>query len=251
MRIYPVSDTHCKTRKEWMPKDRNSYDMVIHAGDFLTTFEEQGLTIFDRLEMWANKYKDKELIYVPGNHDYFEAKIKPKFVNFNTAMKIPNNLSVLDNSVVYIVDPITEEEIKIIGTTYWYDITLVNDDNLKSHFADFRFIEDWAREYEKECLKSKQFIEDNMTEGCIVVTHHTPSWLSVHPRFKMSNANMFFTNPQHEELIQDTKPKLWIHGHTHDAFDYKLGDTRIVCNPYGYPFEVGFNGFNKELIVEI
>ena len=27
---------------------------------------------------------------------------------------------------------------------------------------------------------------------------------------------------------------LWIHGHTHDSFDYRLNGTRVVCNPRGY-----------------
>ena len=31
--------------------------------------------------------------------------------------------------------------------------------------------------------------------------------------------------------------KLWVHGHTHDEFDYKIGITRVVCNPRGYPKE--------------
>ena len=28
--------------------------------------------------------------------------------------------------------------------------------------------------------------------------------------------------------------KLWMHGHTHEDFDYVLGETRVVCNPRGY-----------------
>jgi hypothetical protein len=28
--------------------------------------------------------------------------------------------------------------------------------------------------------------------------------------------------------------KLWTHGHTHELFDYMIGDTRVVCNPRGY-----------------
>ena len=28
--------------------------------------------------------------------------------------------------------------------------------------------------------------------------------------------------------------KLWTHGHTHEDFDYMVGETRIVCNPRGY-----------------
>jgi hypothetical protein len=28
--------------------------------------------------------------------------------------------------------------------------------------------------------------------------------------------------------------KLWTHGHTHEVFDYKVGECRVVCNPRGY-----------------
>ena len=30
------------------------------------------------------------------------------------------------------------------------------------------------------------------------------------------------------------QPRLWIHGHTHESFDYQIGKTRVVCNPRGY-----------------
>ena len=29
-------------------------------------------------------------------------------------------------------------------------------------------------------------------------------------------------------------PALWIHGHTHDGFDYQANGTRVVANPMGY-----------------
>jgi hypothetical protein len=28
--------------------------------------------------------------------------------------------------------------------------------------------------------------------------------------------------------------KLWTHGHTHEDFDYMIGECRVVCNPRGY-----------------
>jgi hypothetical protein len=28
--------------------------------------------------------------------------------------------------------------------------------------------------------------------------------------------------------------RLWMHGHTHEDFDYTIGTTRVVCNPRGY-----------------
>jgi len=27
---------------------------------------------------------------------------------------------------------------------------------------------------------------------------------------------------------------LWVHGHTHTAFDYFAEGTRVICNPRGY-----------------
>jgi hypothetical protein len=29
-------------------------------------------------------------------------------------------------------------------------------------------------------------------------------------------------------------PVLWVHGHTHQPFDYRVRSCRIVCNPRGY-----------------
>ncbi|RII29707.1 MAG: hypothetical protein CXR30_10315 [Geobacter sp.] len=34
--------------------------------------------------------------------------------------------------------------------------------------------------------------------------------------------------------IIDHGPDLWAHGHTHNSFDYTIGKTRVVVNPYGY-----------------
>ena len=38
-----------------------------------------------------------------------------------------------------------------------------------------------------------------------------------------------------DEFIMDhPQIKLWTHGHTHEPFDYMIGETRIFCNPRGY-----------------
>ena len=42
---------------------------------------------------------------------------------------------------------------------------------------------------------------------------------------------------------------LWIHGHTHTAFDYDVRGTRVVCNPRGYPHET--TGFDPALVVTV
>ena len=42
------------------------------------------------------------------------------------------------------------------------------------------------------------------------------------------------------------KAALWIHGHTHTAFDYWVQGTRIVCNPRGYAHE--YTGFQPRKV---
>ena len=51
-----------------------------------------------------------------------------------------------------------------------------------------------------------------------------------------SPINRFFVSDE-TPLILDKKPRLWVHGHTHLTCDYMLGETRVVCNPHGYPKE--------------
>ena len=54
----------------------------------------------------------------------------------------------------------------------------------------------------------------------------------------------------HDQLVSKSGASLWIHGHVHASSDYVLGDTRVVCNPRGYPGEP-VDGFQLGLIVEV
>jgi hypothetical protein len=55
----------------------------------------------------------------------------------------------------------------------------------------------------------------------------------MHPRFADSLLNASFVSDA-KHLIDGSRARLWIHGHTHDSFDYVLNGTRVVCNPRGY-----------------
>ena len=54
-----------------------------------------------------------------------------------------------------------------------------------------------------------------------------------------------------DDLVEDHKPALWAHGHTHLSCDYQLGVTRVVCNPYGYGGYRVNKGFRRGLVIEI
>jgi predicted phosphodiesterase len=85
----------------------------------------------------------------------------------------------------------------------------------------------------------------------VVVSHHLPSWRSVAPAFLRAVSNASFASDL-DELFGPVA--LWVHGHTHHSFDYRVGATRIVANPRGYPMkEGGFENprFQPALLVDL
>ena len=107
--------------------------------------------------------------------------------------------------------------------------------------------------FEKEVfLENEQavsFLENTVREGDVVITHHLPSWKSISPRFQNNDLNQFYVCDM-SDLICRAKPAFWFHGHTHTANDYLVGDTRIICNPFGYPWE-HISGYSEKKIVVI
>ena len=69
----------------------------------------------------------------------------------------------------------------------------------------------------------------------VVVGHHTPSTFSIHPKYRGHTLmNGAYSSDLSELMLDRPCIKLWVHGHTHDPFDYTIGETRVVCNPRGY-----------------
>ena len=84
----------------------------------------------------------------------------------------------------------------------------------------------------------------------VLLGHHAPSHQSIHERYRgEAIMNGAFCSNLDEFILAHDRIKLWIHGHVHNTFDYYIGDTRIVCNPHGYPNE--HNTFNPRLVLEI
>jgi hypothetical protein len=83
----------------------------------------------------------------------------------------------------------------------------------------------------------------------VVITHHGISRQSVPDRFMDEPSQPAYTSELTEFVLEHTC-RLWIHGHTHWGFDYRLGETRVLANPRGYPHETT-HGFNPNLLVDV
>jgi len=52
-------------------------------------------------------------------------------------------------------------------------------------------------------------------------------------------------------LIDRGQPDLWIHGHPHNRVEYRLGRTRIICNPRGHVEETSARTFDPSLTIQV
>jgi Icc-related predicted phosphoesterase len=95
--------------------------------------------------------------------------------------------------------------------------------------------EDAVEDHEKMFGYIKTIIEGKNDQKFVVVGHHAPSRLSTHPRYASEELmNGGYSSSLDEYIMDHPQIKLWTHGHTHEDFDYVIGETRIVCNPRGY-----------------
>lgn len=224
MKFQVVSDLHLDFRHGWkdviqiIVDKKDQSDTLIIAGDLA---ECRNAVWGDSLRSFADNYKD--VIFVPGNHEYYHAD--SEFINkvFN---HIPSNVHLLDQSCVTIDNQI------IAGCTLWFPVT--SNSLNKKMISDFRVIPDFESWVYQKHQSDIQFLSGITAD--IVITHHAPHPKSVAPQYMGNSLNKFFVNNL-ENLILKINPKYWIHGHTHDPFLYEIGSTTVICNPLGYPRE--------------
>jgi Icc-related predicted phosphoesterase len=114
--------------------------------------------------------------------------------------------------------------------------------------SDHRWISGFEQEAPREHRAFETFLKQELKSTDIVVSHHAPSNDSISPCFVGTPMNHWFITPEMEDLIVERKPRLWVHGHVHSCWDYRIDQTRVVCNPRGYDGE-GVD-FNPQLVLD-
>jgi len=222
-----VSDTHLEFYSDngWSFIDKlklNATDVLIIAGDF--SLFTSPLIVFEQLKTLCAAYK--HVLYVTGNHEFYRSSPSLVYKHLSEICSKLSNFHWLDNSIIEI------DNLKFGGTTLWFKETPYTD-TLRHEINDFNLIKNFNPWVYSENTKSIAFIKRNVSSLDVMITHHLPSQKSVARRFANNRLNCFFLCDV-EEYIHDSNLKLWVHGHTHDSFDYKINNTHIICNPYGY-----------------
>jgi Icc-related predicted phosphoesterase len=247
MKLHILSDIHTEFA-EFSSPDTGA-DVVILAGDI-------GVGL-DGIEWAASQFPKDPVIYVPGNHEYYGHDIT---LIDELVKQSPSNIHVLNN------DKVVLNGVQFLGSTLWTDFKLHGEgeawfarQRAKRLIEDFTSIRNGGRRFTPE--DSAELHEASKTwllselkrrfDGkTVVVTHHLPARSSVAKQYANDPLNPAFAS-RLEDAIEKYRPELWIHGHTHVPCDYEIFDTRVVCNPRGYPGEGQRRNFNAALVIVV
>jgi Icc-related predicted phosphoesterase len=246
MRLQLISDLHTEFYQSVLEMCLSieivpDLDVLVIAGDLVVAGVQSLEEIRAVFSFFAKKAK--HVIYVYGNHDYYNntgpaAEFKIKSV-------LPANVTILQN------EELTIDGVHFFGGTMWFPrVTNPLEDINKFGMSDFHLIsglESWVYK------DNAQFIDRGrklVKPETIVITHHLPHPQSIAPQFRSSSLNPWFLSDQ-TRMIAINKPRLWLHGHTHCACDYTIYNTHVVCHPYGYPRERAILGPYKPVVVEV
>jgi len=172
--------------------------------------------------------KARLVLYTFGNHEYYSSPKGAEVEDFIRSV-LPANYILLENSDV------TIEGKHFYGGALWFPEDPFNPqyEKMLNDFNLIGDIHDWVYGKNDEFRANGEKL---IRPDTVVLSHHLPSNLSTHRMYAESPINRFFVSDE-TPLILNNKPRLWVHGHTHLTCDYTLGETRVVCNPHGYPAE--------------
>jgi calcineurin-like phosphoesterase family protein len=237
MIAHVFSDLHCEypaNRKAFIQqfdllygKSYNLSDEVLFlAGDIGSLASGGSGKLHEFLEYVSRPFG--QTYYVPGNHEMYDTSINIG-LSVLDSWNIPKVNILRPGKVAHLPDGRT-----VVGGTLWFPEGW--DDRDAMYLSDFRTIRNIRYEAPRAHRDFIGGVIPEITRGSVVLSHHCPHPGSIPPEFVGDPGNWFF-NVNLEQYILDKKPALWIHGHTHAPMDYKVGETRVYCNPKGYQSE--------------
>jgi predicted phosphodiesterase len=221
-------------------------DVLVVAGDISNHVKSSAKTI----EVLAEMYQS--VVWTTGNHD---------MVSYNGE----NSVTKIDRLVKSVTVPnahyMNGIPVTIGATTFGGSMGYCDFSYSEKHFGiskdamteqwrmnwyDGRYwniggkqpLDVWAEEYSK--------LSDCVSAGAnVMVSHIGPAANNVHPRYHNPYTGFFYFDGLNL-LNQMPEGSVWCFGHTHDYFDMKVGNVRLLCNPFGYRDEIRNTKIPKE-----
>lgn len=256
--IRQISDIHLECAPYTLEAtDKDSQTVIVLVGDIAIA---KSTKYIDFLIKASAQFMD--VVVVAGNHEYWGSSIIRTPQRIRESIKTHNltNVHYLENDSVVI------DGVAFVGGTGWtsntnsltmFDTQLGMNDFKKIRHGTLR--SPWSRKLTVEDTNTlhTEFVDFIKTEvpkqqesgnRVIVVSHHAPTYQSIHPKFASSKLNnAYYTNL--EWLMIDLQIKNWMHGHVHNLVDTMIDCCRVTCVPRGY-ITVETTGFDPVFYLE-
>jgi len=274
MKIFLASDIHTE-------HSNNSFDPALYYEQLDFDYPEDAdvIVLAGDIGEWVNgiewarhRFKNKEIIYVAGNHEYYDCDLSVIDEMRSKAKDL--GIHFLENDAVII------KGVRFLGCTLWTDFARYSHTEIAkswSEMSDYKYIrckEWWSNHINRERAlslmeldsqygsdpdlfsptvayllhrKSIEWLSNMFNKRhngkTVVVTHHCPTMRYTNNSAYGSNLEKFISN-------RADKIDLWCHGHIHQSVDYEVAGVRIVSNPRGYPGDFYLNkSFSEEKLL--
>ena len=216
-------------------------------------------------------FPERPVVCVAGNHEHYDGCLDSTLHALRRAADDPSATArgdVNPDGVYFLErDEFVLGDLRILGCTFWTGFTLFEGRRARAMRACRANVEDYRRIHLLRAHRalrprdtarihqmSARWLRDCFAEppsgvrATIVLTHHPPSSRSVDPRYADSLTSAAFV-ARRGALVAASGAALWVHGHVHASFDYRLGTTRVLSNPQGHGDENP--NFQPDLVVEV
>lgn len=251
LNIQIASDLHLEFIHDLFPGERlispaHGADLLVLAGDI-----GNGTQAIELFGDWP-----VPVLYLAGNHEFYGHSMERVRIDLRKAAA-GTSITFLDNDVADFGG------VRFLATTLWtdYRLDLNRTQRQQMETAELSINDHRRIRVGKGKFTTQRALEEHETARTwleaelarpndgktVVISHHGPHPLSVHPRYSGDSVNAAFVSDLSELL---PKADLWLHGHVHDSFDYNVDKCRVVANPLGYPRNLRSVEHAKELVFE-
>lgn len=257
-------------------------DVLILSGDILLAgcladfpHDYDNTIIVSKRQVQAIRFRDflrycsedfKHVIYVAGNHEFYHYRWHNTLNVLRDECDRYSNVHFLENNTFEL------DDVLFVGATLWSDFNKSDPLSMltcagPTGLNDFQIIKNESRAFKK--IKPDDVIQRHCrtldyfdtvisnaspTKKIVVVGHHAPTMNSISEEYKDDiYMNGAYASDLSNFILNHQNICLWTHGHVHTAFDYYIGNTRVVCNPRGYVSAnyAEVTNWNPNLIIEV
>lgn len=257
MKIRLFSDLHLEfSRYEfdhiWTPQLEDKEQTVLLAGDI-----GKGMGARTFVEELCKNFK--HVVMICGNHEFYDhdfEKVIEDWRHYELNEASPNFHFLYNDWRIL-------DGVRFLGGTMWTDFNGANIFNVNAAYtimSDYSEINYNGGKIRPQLIiaehdKFMRFLLEKFDEPfdgpTVVMSHHSPG----NELKRMGKPGdllgaAYFADIE-EVIGYHNKAKVWVHGHTHQSWDYLINETRVLCNPYGYYGHSTNSGFDKHFTFEV